>query len=135
MAKPKSASSFSIARDFASNPSESAASDHSCYDFKPFGTERSRSPKRSADSAVASSINPDLERAFAPLPELGPLFIELCAGSAVLSSEAARRGYLIMPVGCARNRRRTCCRVTTLDLSSESSSQHIRKCTSNVCSK
>lgn len=45
------------------------------------------------------------------------LFIELCAGSAVLSSVAKRRGFRVMPVGYKRNRRTPKCQIIQLDLS------------------
>ena len=51
------------------------------------------------------------------MPGSGPLLIELCAGSANLSSVAAARGFSIMPVDHAFNRHRTKAKVVTLDLS------------------
>ena len=51
------------------------------------------------------------------VPGSGPLLIELCAGSANLSSIAAAHGFSIMPVDHAFNRRRTKAKVVTLDLS------------------
>ena len=47
------------------------------------------------------------------------LFIELCAGSAVLSAAAHRRGYQVMPVDCKRNRHKPRCKIVQLDLSDD----------------
>ena len=45
------------------------------------------------------------------------VFIELCAGSAVLSATAQRHGYRVLPVDCKRNRHKPRCRIVSLDLS------------------
>ena len=44
------------------------------------------------------------------------IFIELCAGSAVLSSFAKRKGYSVMPVDYKRNRHEPKCQLVQLDL-------------------
>ena len=46
-----------------------------------------------------------------------PMFIELCAGSAVFSATAKARGYQVLAVDCPRNRHSPHCKITTLDLS------------------
>ena len=50
------------------------------------------------------------------VPGSGPLLIELCAGSANLSSVAAMCGFSIMPVDNAFNRHRPKAKVVSLDL-------------------
>ncbi|CAE7710304.1 unnamed protein product [Symbiodinium sp. CCMP2592] len=52
----------------------------------------------------------------AELPADGPLVIELCAGSAILSQTAACRGFAIMPVDHAHNRHAPMCKIVNLDL-------------------
>ena len=47
------------------------------------------------------------------------IFIELCAGSAVLSSFAKRKGYSVTPVDYKRNRHEPKCQLVQLDLSKD----------------
>ena len=47
------------------------------------------------------------------------VFIELCAGSAVLSAAAQRHGYRVLPVDCKRNRHKPRCRIVSLDLAED----------------
>lgn len=47
------------------------------------------------------------------------VFIELCAGSAVLSAAAQRHGYRVLPVDCKRNRHKPRCRIISLDLAED----------------
>ena len=47
------------------------------------------------------------------------VFIELCAGSAVLSAVAQRHGYRVLPVDCKRNRHKPRCRIVSLDLAED----------------
>ena len=47
------------------------------------------------------------------------VFIELCAGSAVLSAAAQKQGYRIMPVDYKRNRHNPRCKIVSLDLSED----------------
>ena len=46
-----------------------------------------------------------------------PLFIEACAGCAILSATAQERGIPSLPIDCSRNRHQTHCKVFDLDLS------------------
>ena len=57
----------------------------------------------------------------APLPDAGPLIIELFAGSATLSALASTRGYSVLPVDWGRNKHRVRAKVHSLDLSQASS--------------
>ena len=50
------------------------------------------------------------------LPQDGPLFMEICAGSATLSDVARRRGFAIMPVDCEPNEHLTKCKICSLDV-------------------
>ena len=43
------------------------------------------------------------------------VFIELCAGSAVLSAAAQRHRYRVLPVDCKRNRHKPRCRIVSLE--------------------
>ena len=56
----------------------------------------------------------------------GPLIVELCAGSAILSAAAADRGYSVMPVDCVRNRHATHVKVHDLDPRLLPSAKHRR---------
>ena len=47
------------------------------------------------------------------------IFIELCAGSAVLSAAAQKHGYRVMPVDFKRNRHKPRCKIVSLDLSED----------------
>ena len=47
------------------------------------------------------------------------VFLELCAGSAVLSAMAQKHGYRVMPVDFKRNRHTPKCKVVSLDLSED----------------
>ncbi len=49
------------------------------------------------------------------------VFVELCAGSAVLSAMAQEKGLHIFPVDCSRNRHTTDAKVRVLDLTLDSS--------------
>lgn len=53
------------------------------------------------------------------LPTKRFLFLELCAGSAVLSATARHKGYSILPVDYARNRHDPKCHICQLDLSKD----------------
>ena len=55
---------------------------------------------------------------FSPM-EKQMIFIELCAGSAVLSAAAQKHGYRVMPVDFKRNRHRPRCKIVSLDLSED----------------
>ena len=55
---------------------------------------------------------------FSPI-EKQMIFIELCAGSAVLSAAAQKHGYRVMPVDFKRNRHRPRCKIVSLDLSED----------------
>ena len=57
----------------------------------------------------------------APLPDAGPLIIELFAGSATLSALASTRGYSVLPVDWGQNKHRVRAKVHSLDLSQASS--------------
>ena len=47
------------------------------------------------------------------------IFIELCAGSAVLSAAAQKHGHCVMSVDFKRNGHRPMCKVVSLDLSED----------------
>ena len=47
------------------------------------------------------------------------VFIELCAGSAVLSAAAQKHGYRVMSVDCKRNRHKPRCKIVSWDLSED----------------
>ncbi|CAE7244581.1 unnamed protein product [Symbiodinium sp. CCMP2592] len=73
-----------------------------------------RCPQVSTDSAPLTQPSPAFPSA--ELPADGPLVIELCAGSAILSQTAASRGFAIMPVDHAHNRHTPKCKMVNLDL-------------------
>ncbi|CAE7214910.1 unnamed protein product [Symbiodinium sp. CCMP2592] len=73
-----------------------------------------RLPWVSTDSAPLTQPSPAFPSA--ELPADGPLVIELCAGSAILSQTAASRGFAIMPVDHAHNRHTPKCKMVNLDL-------------------
>ncbi|CAE7829729.1 unnamed protein product [Symbiodinium sp. CCMP2592] len=73
-----------------------------------------RCPQVSTDSAPLAQPSPAFPSA--ELPADGPLVIELCAGSAILSQTAACRGFAIMPVDHAHNRHAPKCKIVNLDL-------------------
>ena len=60
------------------------------------------------------------------LPPEGPLFLELCAGSAQLSACAARRGFMPVAVDCSENRHQPKCKTFNLDLGSPGSWSTLR---------
>ena len=47
------------------------------------------------------------------------VFIELCAGSAVLSAAAQKHGFRVVPVDYKRNRHKPKCKLVSLDLSED----------------
>ena len=55
---------------------------------------------------------------FAQLQEGAPIFVEACAGSAVLSSVAKEKGFSVVPIDCEHRRYQTKCRIVLLDLTS-----------------
>ena len=50
------------------------------------------------------------------LSQDGPLFVEICAGSAILSDTARRRGFAVMPIDCERNRHLPKCKIYAIDI-------------------
>ena len=68
-------------------------------------------------------IPPGIQSQAASIPELDGdiVFVELCAGSAVLSSVAKQKKLKIFPVDCSRNRHTPYAKVHQLDLTQESS--------------
>ena len=53
------------------------------------------------------------------LTEDQPLFMELCAGSAALSSVVKARGFDVLPIDHESNRHKTKCKVLQMDLSQQ----------------
>lgn len=47
------------------------------------------------------------------------VFVELCAGSAILSATAQSCGFLVLPIDCKRNRHRPFTKLINLDLTSD----------------
>ncbi|CAE7657217.1 unnamed protein product [Symbiodinium sp. CCMP2592] len=83
-----------------------------------------RLPWVSTDSAPLTQPSPAFPSA--ELPADGPLVIELCAGSAILSQTAASRGFAIMPVDHAHNRHTPKCKMVNLDLTQSHSSEVLK---------
>ena len=76
------------------------------------------------DSAPLHPSSPAFPHA--ELPGEGPLVIELCAGSAILSQTAMSRGFSAMPVDHAHNRHVPKCKLVNLDLTQIHSWQVLR---------
>ncbi len=55
------------------------------------------------------------------------IFIEACAGCGILSSVAKEQGFLVVPVDCPRNQRKTKVRVVTLDLTAPHADYLLRR--------
>ena len=76
---------------------------------------------RCCNAGVATDTAPRIpvvpSAPYGDLPGEGPLLIEICAGSASLSHAAVQRGFSVMPIDHAHNRRRPKCKIVTLDLS------------------
>ena len=101
-----------------------------------------RDLRHGGDASVPAPAdsNPDAKRARAVLDEAqafalqhqfhlppeGPLFLELCAGSAQLSACAARRGFMPVAVDCSENRHQPKCKIFNLDLGSPGSWSTLR---------
>ena len=83
-----------------------------------------RCPQVATDSAPLHPVSPAFPHA--ELPGEGPLLIELCAGSAVLSQTAMTRGFATMPVDHAHNRHTPKCKLVNLDLTQSHSWQVLR---------
>ena len=83
-----------------------------------------RCPQVATDSAPLHPVSPAFPHA--ELPGEGPLLIELCAGSAVLSQTAMTRGFATMPVDRAHNRHTPKCKLVNLDLTQSHSWQVLR---------
>ena len=47
-----------------------------------------------------------------------PIFIEACAGCAILSSVAKERGFAVVPIDCPRNKHKVKAKIVTIDLTS-----------------
>ena len=62
----------------------------------------------------SSEVQPEFS-----LTEDQPLFIELCAGSATLSSVVKARGFDVLPIDHEANRHKTKCKVFQMDLSEQ----------------
>ena len=61
------------------------------------------------------------------MDDRGPLFVELCAGSAALSSAVAKSGITVVAFNCDRNRHQPLTQVHTLDLLLDSSWQFLHE--------
>ena len=71
-----------------------------------------------ADSSSGGNVFPKGDNGELPIGHQ-MVFIELCAGSAVLSATAQKHGYRVMPVDCKRNRHKPRCKVVSLDLAED----------------
>ena len=59
--------------------------------------------------------------------QTAPIFVELCAGSALLSATARERGYSILPVGWGGNKHRSFAHTLQLDLRKESTWAFVKR--------
>ena len=100
-------------------------------DLRHGGDEPVLAPTDSTPDAKRARAALDDAQAFAlqhqfHLPPEGPLFLELCAGSAQLSACAARRGFMPVAVDCSENRHQTKYKTFNLDLGSPGSWSTLR---------
>ena len=72
----------------------------------------------SADTSDFSNFSREVRGQLSPHDDV-PLFIELCAGSAVLSSVVKSRGFEVIAIDHEANRHKTKCKVLQMDLSQQ----------------
>ena len=100
-------------------------------DLRHGGDDSVLAPAGSTPDAKRARAALDDAQAFAlqhqfHLPPEGPLFLELCAGSAQLSACAARRGFMPVAVDCSENRHQPKYKTFNLDLGSPGSWSTLR---------
>lgn len=70
-------------------------------------------------SQSALALKPTINANFPRFDQFEPIFVELCAGSAVLSAAARRAGFTVFPIDCSRNRHNPAVPVFELDLATD----------------